>query len=157
MNNLKSMKNLSLIICFFALCSCHEPEKPEFDSIWYKFHDSSVPPEYHRSYTIVLSKGSIEKLVDSYGDTISYQSNKVDPGVIQGIHKVFEKANIEKCQNPTDDEGCSGGTAVSIRCFRGKHCTFEGIRYLCGGEQTGDLCGNTNEILGYLNRFLKEE
>ena len=36
--------------------------------IIYRFGDASVPPDYHRSYTITVTAGGVRIVVDSYGD-----------------------------------------------------------------------------------------
>ena len=38
----------------------------EIDRITYHFGDASVPPEYHRSYTITVAPDKIDMVVDSY-------------------------------------------------------------------------------------------
>jgi len=40
----------------------------KFDKLFYQFHDSSVPPEYHRNYDISITKNKIIKIIYSYGD-----------------------------------------------------------------------------------------
>jgi hypothetical protein len=35
-----------------------------------RFRDSSVPPEYHRSYVLTVSEGQVHVVVDSYGDVL---------------------------------------------------------------------------------------
>ena len=42
-----------------------------------RFLDRSVPPEAHRSYTIVIENGSLYASVDVYGDPIAAQSRTV--------------------------------------------------------------------------------
>ena len=38
--------------------------------ITYHFQDASVPPEYHRSYTVIVDKDRLTITVDSYGDIL---------------------------------------------------------------------------------------
>ena len=45
-------------------------ELPGASKIVYHFKDRSVPPEYHRSYTIEVTKDSSSCIVDSYGNII---------------------------------------------------------------------------------------
>jgi hypothetical protein len=35
-----------------------------------RFNDSSVPPEYHRRYTLTADAESAQLVVDSYGDVL---------------------------------------------------------------------------------------
>lgn len=56
------------------MTACFNPKPKEFDKIYYHFSDSSVPPKYHRSYTIVITKDEVECSVDVYGDVIAEKS-----------------------------------------------------------------------------------
>lgn len=43
---------------------------PATTTVTLRFRDSSVPPEYHRSYVLTVSEGQVHVVVDSYGDVL---------------------------------------------------------------------------------------
>ncbi len=52
--------------------------KQELQRVTLRFLDSSVPPRYHRSYTIVVEAGRVEITVDVYGDIITRDERELD-------------------------------------------------------------------------------
>lgn len=76
------MKNLLFKLIFFYLLStllwaCQAQTK-DFDKVIYRYQDSSVAPEFYRSYTIVWQaegKGFLSVYV--YGDTIAQQNFEI--------------------------------------------------------------------------------
>jgi len=128
----------------------------EFDRLEYCFHDSSVPPKYHRSYTISVSSKEISKLIDSYGDTVSFEKREISPEEFKSIQKTFVSAKIKNCKKKRKGDGCTGGTGISIHCYLGAETVFTGHNYTCAGEEVGDLCGETNKINNQLNVILQQ-
>jgi|GEM_PF-5587268 len=45
--------------------------KDSITKVIYRFSDSSVPPKFHRSYKIAVTKNTIIAIVDVYGDVIA--------------------------------------------------------------------------------------
>ena len=64
-----------------------------FDEIEFHFSDSSVPPEYHRSYNILVSKDSIELIVTSYQDTLAKSTISISESDFEKIRKATIHAN----------------------------------------------------------------
>jgi len=126
----------------------------DFDKLIYQFHDASVLPEYHRSYDITITKDKICKLIHSYGDTISYITIKIAAKNFYKLLTTFSDSKISNCQLG-DSDGCTGGTGVSISCFENNNEIFRGHFYKCGGVKYGNLCGETNDLLSYLNELLE--
>ena len=52
-------------------CSNKKLSKNKITKIVYSYGDSSVPPKYHRSYTITATKDGIRIVVDSYGNILA--------------------------------------------------------------------------------------
>ena len=44
---------------------------PPGATVTYEFHDSSVPPPYHRSYVLTFDRAGARIVVDSYGDVLA--------------------------------------------------------------------------------------
>jgi len=51
---------------------------PAATQIEYRFNDSSLPPEYHRSYTVTADEGQVHIVVDSYGDVLHDETAALD-------------------------------------------------------------------------------
>lgn len=148
------------LTCFlFALIlmvsSCSDKETPEFNKFVYRYHDSSVPPEYHRSYTITMSPTEISKWVDSYGDTVSFDVQKTNGNDFNKLKQLVASANLRSCKDQ-ENNSCTGGTGLSIYYYINDKLIFKGSQWECGGVFEGDMCGETAEILKHLNtRFSK--
>ena len=156
-NSLFASSLLILLVCLG--CKSYEKSSTEglekiISRIEYDFQDSSVPPPYHRSYDIVITKDSITKLVHSYGDTVSYKSKPCTEKDLQSVRLAMNSANIRNCKRE-DTEGCTGGTGVRIRSYTGDMEAFNGYRYDCGGVKGGTLCGDTDAVLSALNDILR--
>ena len=75
----------------------------------YRFFDASVPPPFHRSYTLVVRPGEARVIVDSYGD------------VLHDERLVIDAADWDRCALAAGalagladgefDDGFTGGTA----------------------------------------------
>lgn len=153
---------LFLLAC--ALASAPPPpEKPVSEDkpaaqgvtrVEYHFGDSSVPPPYHRSYTIAVSAQTVSKVVDSYGDIVE-QSER--PGSAEDLQKAvaaFEAAKIMSGPK-TEDEGCTGGTTDTVRLFTEEGQSFVATVYWCGGEGYGTLRGDVKAFKAAMNELAK--
>ncbi len=156
---------LSLIISLFFATGCGNGDKitttMDYDELIYRFHDSSVPPKYHRSYTITVNHSEITKVVDSYGDVISTTTNPIEDGAFDLIKKKFTKAGIKKCESDNGanavDDGCTGGTGESISCSLNGIKVFSAYVGHCGGVDTGDLCGDCGMLQSALSDLITAE
>jgi hypothetical protein len=72
------------------------PTKINIKKITYRFEDSSVPPEYHRSYTITLTPERVNIVVDSYGDFIAQKEYKIRKKQFINIVNSLAVNNIRK-------------------------------------------------------------
>ena len=117
-----------------------------------RFQDSSVPPEYHRSHTITVTRTSIEKVVDSYGKEIARASAPLDEA---GFARVIELVRQHRLRPApaTDDGGCTGGTGHRVEVTAGDEVLLRGRVYHCGGSDTGDLAGDVKGFAAALDRL----
>ncbi|MDX2086565.1 MAG: hypothetical protein SFX73_01890 [Kofleriaceae bacterium] len=85
-------------------------------TIEYSFHDKSVPPQYHRSYTIRLAAGGGSIVVDVYGDTIAQETIALSADDWRDLEHLASKlpASAKRVT-----EGLSGGTSESLRIMQG--------------------------------------
>lgn len=86
------------------------------EGVVYEFHDASVAPDYHRSYTLTVWKGSARLVVDSYGDVIHDMTKRIDDALWQRtLTLATEFADADSVTN----DGCSGGTSEELTVFVG--------------------------------------
>lgn len=117
-------------------------ENMTIDYLIFKFHDSSVPPPYHRSYRMEFNEESVHIVVDSYGDIISDTTLNIGE---ENVHKAFnliKQYGITSKEDNNEDEGCTGGTGISIDYGFEDKSLCSGYVYFCAGEQFGDLSGD---------------
>lgn len=80
-------------------------------TVVYEFHDASLPPEYHRSYTVTVTADSATVVVDSYGDVIAQDTQPIDAAAWQAT----TAAAAALAGTPSSEStGCTGGTADEL-------------------------------------------
>jgi len=160
LKNQLSMLISGLIISLLISCGAGADfEMNKVDRMEYRFKDSSVPPEYHRSFTIILTTSKIYLVVDCYGDTLNRQTYKDGGLSLKELKKAFSTYNISKGKKKKDD-GCSGGTTDEISCFIGEKAVFNAWLYHCadgdGGTLRGDIEGFVKEFRSTIYNLDKE-
>ncbi len=163
------MKLLTLFLSIAILTtSCTEQTSEEkvkeqkINFLVFQFHDASVPPEYHRSFTLTFETDKAHLLVDSYGDIITDTQLNLNKETIQKIFSLVDKHQIKNKEKKNVDEGCTGGTGVSIKYGFEKEVFCNGYVYFCGGTTDGDLQGDLKafekeilEMIPEFNYYLK--
>jgi len=85
---------------------------PPGATVTYEFHDSSVPPPYHRSYVLTFDRTGARMVVDSYGDILADRTAPMTGDawatVAQSYPEVVGIDVVEPAQ------GCTGGTSFTI-------------------------------------------
>lgn len=109
--------------------------------ITYSFGDSSVPPEYHRSYTITVTTDTASVVIDSYGDILANEEYEVTDQQFIDLLDSLAANNIRNCTLDEDD-GCTGGTSEGVSYSDEDTELFSGTVYHCAGVDSGNLCGN---------------
>lgn len=112
------MKSITKFLVFtliisWGLTSCVPYKVPDFDQIVFRYRDSSVPPKYHRSYTITINVRQCTAIVDVYGKNIAnktYMLKEEDFNQLKGLIKQIERPGIyDKKEN-----GSSSKTVILI-------------------------------------------
>ncbi len=80
-------------------------------TVVYEFHDSSVAPEYHRSYTVTVTAGSATVVVDSYGDVIAQDTQPIDDVTWRAT---VDAAAALAGTASSENTGCAGGTSDEL-------------------------------------------
>jgi hypothetical protein len=81
-------------------------------TITYEFGDASVPPEYHRSYALHISKDEVHVVVDSYGDVVGEATEPVPAEVWEQL--VDNVGPVADLVSEDGVDSCSGGTHRTI-------------------------------------------
>ena len=152
---MKSLLKPIANVCFIITCcliSCNnekktdpekkEPEKKEGNySFIYDFTDSSVPPEYHRSFSIKVMPGRVYLKVHSYGDLLLSDTTSLSDEAYAAFSKSISDLNIRSTKEK-DNDGCTGGTTDELDLYSGTSQQVKGHLYNCGGKIYGTLEGD---------------
>jgi len=120
--------------------------KPETTKIIYSYGDSSVPPPYHRSYTITVTNEKLHIVVDSYGDILHDKEYDMTNEEMENLIQIIEEANIRNANETTEVDDCVGGTSRSITITSKEDTVVSGTNYYCGGKTYGNIKGDTDAL-----------
>lgn len=122
-------------------------------SIVYRFGDASVPPQFHRSYSITITEDTLSVVVDSYGDVLHQKSF---PFTVDDFTKVKQMIKKHKIGNVNlgEDDGCTGGTTESLALYGINGILFSGTVYHCGGNDCGNLGGDIKSLAEGIKIFV---
>jgi hypothetical protein len=109
--------------------------------ITYYFGDASVPPDYHRSYTVTVTVYKVRIVVDCYGEILADKEYVITSLQFDDLKKSLEKHSIRNLTS-INDENCSGGTSERITYSDRNGEIFSGSVDHCGGKDTGNLGGD---------------
>ncbi len=129
----------------------------EVDKLVYRFQDSSVPPQYHRSKTITVTTSEVRKVVDSYGDIISESANPIREEQFRSLLATLEPLGVEVAVVKTGSPGCTGGTSDGLRLFVGDDEILSGSMSSCGGETSGGIRGDLKKVASNAIALLLED
>lgn len=105
---------------------------PEDATVTYAFQDSSVPPQYHRSYTLTVTQAESRIVVDSYGDVLADESaptsTKVWQEISAGTPSIADLVPVGQV------DGCAGGTSFDVEVTVPLETLVELSADLCGGD-----------------------
>jgi len=139
-----------IIICTIIILPTNSigKSKKTIDSVTkiiYYYYDSSVPPKYHRSYTIIITENKVRIIVDSYGDILNDKEFDIDSSKFVMIKKSLLINKIKKGKK-LESKGCTGGTSEKIEYFDRDKSLFSASVYHCGNKDYGDLRGDINNV-----------
>ena len=114
------------------------PALPASAVITYTFTDSSVPPQYHRSWTMTVTRTRSDITVSSYGSVLAQRSAATGAGVWDLLAAGFPAAveSAELAAQRTAPQGCTGGTSEAVRVEDGPNVIVDQSVYNCGGSNS---------------------
>lgn len=98
-------------------------------TVTYAFTDASVPPQYHRSFRLTVTRGTTSIVVDSYGDVLAEESVPTPPEVWAAL----DPAALESLTVTSTEEGCTGGTSTGLTVVDGSDTLVDLQAEECGG------------------------
>jgi len=133
-----------------------KPHNRPVAKIDYHFQDASIPPQYHRSYTISASDGKIHIVVDSYGDIVNEASYDISEQQMNALVDALEKYHIEQKSFDPEKSKCIGGTSKAIKVYSANTLIIDGIAYACGGKVDGSLSGDIDSFARILESMIPD-
>ncbi len=121
--------------------------------IIYRFGDASVPPEYHRSYTITVTPTQVRRITDSYGDVLEDQVGALDEEQFLALVASLRASGLGVVDSG-DSDGCTGGTTETLEIVMDDGERSEGSVSHCGREDSGTLRGDLTSFVVDLNALL---
>lgn len=108
---------------------------PPDATVTYQFHDSSVPPPYHRSYVLSFDRAGARIVVDSYGEVLADRTAAMTADAWDQVARSFPQVGALTVVDPA--QGCTGGTAFSVSVADGGATSFALHASECGGVNSG--------------------
>ena len=128
-----------IVVPFFCLCCANKDilstpvDWDQATKIEYRYGDTSVAPDYHRSYTIAITDNSKSITIDSYGEVLLTRQYPNTSADFQAFKEQLNKQGIAT-HKETDSGGCSGGTTEHIRLYNEDTKFFDAYVYHCSGS-----------------------
>lgn len=148
---------------FLVLTAAHSQGVCFGCSATYEFHDASLPPNYHRSFTIEVSINEAKLIVYNYHDTLLNEKFPVSNG--KDFLMQLKNCNL-KGKQLKNTGGCSGGTSESFFSdagFNHESVKYKMIRlkidaevYHCGGKNYGSITGDVTGAVALFKSMIPD-
>lgn len=158
---------LAMFFIAASVVACNNEKKPKAeikndtvaansnDTLLYRYQDASVPPQYHRSYTIRVTPRQVYYAIDSYGKIIQEDSLVITRAAYDFFATALNDLHIKKGKEVIQ-EGCTGGTTDRLDLYAGSTKEVKGYIYYCGGKKYGDLAGDVNAAAELFERLIPD-
>lgn len=107
------------------------PDLTPTATVTYEFHDSSVPPPYHRSYVLTFDSTGARIVVDSYGEVLADRTAAMTGDAWNEVARSFPDVGAITVVDPA--QGCTGGTSFAVSVADGGATSFALHGSACGG------------------------
>lgn len=118
--------------------------------IIYRFRDASVPPQYHRSYTISVIPSEATVVVSSYSKRLNECTIELSPDEFQLVLDILEKSQITQEPEIEDAKRTIGGKTEYLQLFDNETEILSGNTHCSGTQGRGTLCGDIKAVRQYL-------
>lgn len=145
---------LILLIFGGIFTACSSLNIDDADKIVVSFRDSSVPPEYHRSYIVSATNKSATFIIHVYGDTLMDTTLNMEASRFLSFKSDLEELNIKIQED--ENKACSGGTSVHLVIKNGNFTVLKGTTYMCSGESYGTISPSQEAILTLVDKHYPE-
>lgn len=146
-----------LLVAGLLLTACDdsepEPADPATTEVLVEFRDSSVPPEFHRSWTLTLDQDRIHVVVDSYGDVIAEETAAMPGDRWDSFVEDLPQA-LEDLGEPEPVDGCAGATGMELTVSGGADTSLDLDNCDEGNEE---ISGDIEEMLEPFTRLVHLE
>jgi hypothetical protein len=108
---------------------------PDDAVVTYDLRDSSVPPQFHRSVALTVTKGTSRIVIDSYGDVLADRTVPTPSAVWSALGSSLDE--VERLRPSPPPQGCTGGTGRSVTVVTGPRTLVDVTAEFCGGSNPG--------------------
>lgn len=126
------------------------------DVVILRFEDRSVPPAYHRSHTIAITRTEIRRTVDVYGTLLDDRHHAIAAGVFDEVIAALARNYVAAVALPTESDGCTGGTGHRVVVERADAIVLDGNVYHCQGD-SGTLGGAVESFAAEVEQIADRE
>ncbi|HCB63663.1 MAG TPA: hypothetical protein DHV29_13090 [Bacteroidales bacterium] len=131
-------------------------EKTEIGTILYEYQASSVAPQYHRSYELLVTKNEIKVKVDSYGTILTDTSIAITNIQFFEIVEFYDSLGFKNIPKK-DNKGCVGGTGAVLKVHdTNDTLIFDGHISFCGGQEFGTMEGDVKKLSEKIRSFIPD-
>lgn len=102
-----------MTVALVASCDSSQVD-PEATQVEAHFRDSSVPPKYHRSWTLTLDADQVHLVVDSYGEVIAEKTVAMPAETWEEFVDELPEALGDLDDPEPVEPGCAGGTGMTL-------------------------------------------
>lgn len=118
--------------------------------IIYRFRDASVPPQYHRSYTISVTASEATVVVNSYGKQLNGSTVQLAPSGFQAALDVIEKSQITQEPETEEARKTIGGKIDYLQLFDHDTEIFSANTHRSGVQGEARLHGDIKTVRQFL-------
>lgn len=141
---------MTMLVLTAALAAAMPGQEANMDyddvtRVEYRYTDSSVPPQYHRSFVIEVTRDTARVAVDSYGEVLARDSRAITSDEFRALLETLEGAELTSVPEK-ESHGCTGGTSETVVLYGEEGELFRGHVYHCGGDNYGNLEGDVEAV-----------
>jgi hypothetical protein len=117
----------------------------------FRFGDSSVPPQYHRSFTLEITPDAVHATIDSYGDVLLDETVPLDDATWDSFATGLDR----RTEDPREtDDGCTGGTSRTLVLRAGDTVLEETSFGVCGSDGNDDAAAELDALVAPLTALV---